>query len=71
MTVPVDATSAEFGTPLYVDSIGNFVEASADTASTMPCRALALEVGLGSNKVLMRGQICKTSWNCQEKGRQT
>ncbi len=63
MTVTVDDASAAFGSPLYCEADFNYERADADAESSMPCRVLALESGSGSKKVLIKGQICNTSWN--------
>jgi hypothetical protein len=63
ITVTVDDASAVFTSTLYCASDFHYERADADSAATMPCRALALESGAGSKKVLIEGQICHTGWN--------
>ena len=62
-TVTVDDASAAFGNCLYLAADFHYERAKADSDSTMPVTALALESGAGSKTVLKRGQICNTSWN--------
>lgn len=59
----IDSSTNGIGTPLYMASDGNFDSADADSASTMPCRAIALESGTGSKKVLLRGFIKNSGWS--------
>ena len=63
MTVTVDDANAAFGNALYCAADFHYERADATASGTMPCRMLALESGAGSKKVLLRGQICNTSWN--------
>lgn len=62
-TMQVDANATGIGAALHLDTDGNWIEADADTATTMPCQALAVESGTGSKKVLLRGFMRKDSWN--------
>jgi len=62
MDVTVDDASAAFGNALYCAADGNYDRADASVSGTMPCRALALEAGSGSKDILLKGQICNTSW---------
>jgi hypothetical protein len=62
-TMTVEGNTQGFGSALYMTSGGNGLnEIDADTVSTMPCRALALETGTGSKSVLLRGFIRDNSW---------
>lgn len=63
MTVTVDDSSTAFGNALYCASDFHYERADADSISTMPCSVLALEVGSGSKRVLIEGQICNTDWD--------
>ena len=63
VTATVDTNGTGFGAALYMASDGNFDETDADAAATMPCRALALESGTGSKKILLQGFIRNDSWN--------
>jgi hypothetical protein len=59
----VDTNGTGFGAALYMASDGNYEEADADAAATMPCMALALETGTGSKNVLLKGFIRNDGWN--------
>jgi len=63
ITVTVDDASAVFGNALYQAADLNYERTLADSTTTMPALALALESGSGSKKVLIKGIICDTSWN--------
>lgn len=47
---------------LHVDSDGNWIEAHADSAATMPCKGLALETGTGVKNILLRGFVRDDTW---------
>lgn len=61
-TATVDTNSTGFGAALVLGSDGNYDEADADAAATMPCTALATETGTGSRKVLLLGFIREDDW---------
>ncbi len=63
MTVTIDDASTIFGNPMYCTNDFNYERANATSVAAMPCRAVALESGTGSKKILLNGQICNTSWN--------
>ncbi len=63
VTAQVDSNATGFGAALYMAADGNFDEADADAAATMPCRAIALESGVGSKKVLLQGFVRNNAWN--------
>jgi hypothetical protein len=63
MTLTIDDGSSVFGSVLCQGADFNFDRADADSSTTAPVFCLALEAGSGSKKVLMRGQVCDTSWN--------
>lgn len=63
ISATVDSNASGFGAALYMASDGNFDEADADSASTMPCRALALESGTGTKKIILQGFIRDNTWN--------
>jgi len=63
MTITIDDASTTFGNPLYCADDFHYERCDADSDLTMPCRMLALESGAGSKKVLIKGQICNTSWD--------
>lgn len=54
-TVTVDVNATGIGALLHRDADGNYIEADADGATTMPVTAIALEAGTGSKKVLFMG----------------
>jgi hypothetical protein len=58
----VDTNATGIAAALYQASDGNWDEAKADSISTMPCRALALETGTGTKLILRRGWIRDDSW---------
>lgn len=55
--------SPAFASALHMDSDGEFILADADAAATMPCQALALGSGTGSQTVLLYGYIREDDWN--------
>ena len=63
VSVTVDANTTGIGAALYMASDGNYEEADADAAATMPCSALALETGTGTKKVLLKGYMRNDGWN--------
>jgi len=63
LTVTVDDASTVFGDALYCAADFHYERCVASSATTMSCRCLALESGAGTKKVLLKGQICDTSWN--------
>jgi len=67
--VTVAANGVGFGAALYQKSDGEYAEADADAAATMPCTRLALETGTGSKKVLLPGgYIRNDAWAWTTKG---
>jgi hypothetical protein len=62
-TLTVDANVTNIGTALCMTSSGTLLMTDADSATSMPCVALALETGTGSKKVLLQGFIRRDSWN--------
>lgn len=61
--VTVDTNSTGFASALFIASDGNYDEADADAAATMPCTVLALETGTGAGKkVLLQGYIREDDW---------
>jgi hypothetical protein len=58
----VDANAIGFGAALYLATDGNYEEADANAASTMPCVALALETGTGTKDILLQGYIRYNNW---------
>jgi hypothetical protein len=63
LTVTVDDGSTAFGNVLYQGSDFHFDRADADATSTSPVFVIALESGSGTKTVMVRGQVCNTSWN--------
>ena len=61
-TETVDANSTGIGAALYMKADGDFAEADADSATTMPCVALATETGVGSKTILLEGFIRNNTW---------
>lgn len=61
-SVTVDANATGIGAALFLASDGNYEEADADAAATMPCVALALETGTGNKKILLQGYIRRDTW---------
>ena len=55
--------SVVFSNALYVASDGEYEKADADGASTMPCIALALGSGTGTQDILFHGFITNSSWS--------
>lgn len=62
VSATVDTNATGIAAALYQASDGNWDEAKADSISTMPCRALALETGTGTKLILRRGWIRDDSW---------
>ena len=62
-TVTVDGAGVVFGIPLYIESDFNYHAADASAVVSMPCRAIAVQAGTGSKKVLVEGEICDTTWS--------
>jgi len=58
----IDANDTGFGAALYIASDGNYKEAAADAAATMPCVALALERGTGSKRIMLQGFLSNDDW---------
>lgn len=63
MSVTVDTNSVGYGCVLAQGADFHFDEADANSISNCYMISLALETGTGTKKVLLRGQICNTSWN--------
>jgi hypothetical protein len=63
ITVTVDDASSAFGKVLAQASDFNYDLADADAATSSTGLVMALSSGSGSKSVLLRGQICDTSWN--------
>lgn len=63
MTVTVDTNSIGVGALLAQADDFHFDEADANSVDTMRMCVMSLETGTGTKDVLLRGQICNTSWN--------
>jgi len=61
-SVTVDTNAVGVGAALYQAVDGNYDEADADAAASMPCSALALETGVGTKLVLFHGFIRNDAW---------
>jgi len=59
----VDTNSIGFGALLAQADDFHFDEADATSIDTVRMLVMALETGTGTKKVLLKGQICNTSWN--------
>lgn len=62
-TVTVDTNAEGIGAPLFIAADGHYDTADADSVTTMPCVALALEAGTGSKQVLLMGNVMNANWN--------
>jgi len=62
-SVTVDANTYGIASALHLDTDGNYIEADADAATTMPCIALALETGTGTKTILFDGYIRDDTWD--------
>jgi len=58
-----DENSHGIGAPLHMWTNGHLRAASASTNDRMPCVALALSAGAGTNLVLVDGYVCNTNWS--------
>lgn len=63
MTAIVDTNAEGIGAPLFMAADGHLDTADADSATTSPCVALALETGTGSKKILVHGVLRNDGWN--------
>jgi len=63
MNVTVDTNPIGFGALLAQADDFHFDEADANSVDTMRMCVMAVGTGTGSKKVLLKGQICNTSWN--------
>ena len=61
-TMTVDTCTVGVGSALFMAADGNFDEALATATGTMPCTALALVSGTGSQKVLLMGFMRHDAW---------
>jgi len=63
VSATVDVNTNGFGNAMHLDTDGNWVDARANSATTMPCQAIALESGTGTKKLLLLGPVRNDSWN--------
>lgn len=59
----VDTNAEGVGAPLFMAADGHFDTADADSSTTSPCVALALETGTGTKDVLLLGIMRNDGWN--------
>lgn len=67
--VTVDTNGVGIAAALFMAADGNYDEADASAAATMPCTVIALETGTGSKKVLIFGFIRNDVWTWTPGGR--
>lgn len=63
VTATVDTNAEGIGAPLFMAADGHLDTTDADSSTTSPCVALALETGTGSKRVLLHGVLRKDAWN--------
>jgi len=63
ISATVDANATGIGAALHVAADGHYEEADADSVTTAPCTATALETGTGTKKVLLQGIMRDDTWN--------
>ena len=63
VTATVDTNNEGIGAPLFMAADGNLDTADADSSTTSPCVALALETGTGSKQILLHGVLRVDAWN--------
>lgn len=63
ITAIVDTNAEGIGAPLYMGSDGHLDTADANSNTTTPCVALAMETGTGSKRVLLHGVLRVDAWN--------
>ena len=62
VTATVDTNAEGIGAPLFMAADGHLDTADADSNTTSPCVALALETGTGSKKILCHGVLRRDAW---------
>jgi hypothetical protein len=70
ITRVIDTAAAVFGQGLYLAADGNYEHSDADSASTMPCTAVACEAyeSAVAKILLVKGMICDTDWTWSNPG---
>jgi hypothetical protein len=63
VTATIDTNAEGIGAPLFMAADGNLDTADADSSTTSPCVALALETGTGSKRILLHGILRNDAWN--------
>jgi hypothetical protein len=63
ISATVDTNAEGIGAPLFIAADGHFDTADADSDTTAPCVALALETGTGTKSILLYGLIRNDAWN--------
>ena len=63
ITATVDTNAQGIGAPLFMAADGHLDTTDADSSTTSPCVALALETGTGSKKILVHGILRVDAWN--------
>ncbi len=63
VTATVDTNAEGIGAPLFMSADGHLDTADADSSTTSPCVALAMETGTGSKKILVHGVLRVDAWN--------
>lgn len=63
VTATVDTNAEGIGAPLFMAADGHLDTTDADSSTTSPCVALALETGTGSKRVLLHGVLRNDAWN--------
>lgn len=59
----VDTNTEGIGAPLFMAADGHLDTADADSSTTSPCVALAIETGAGSKNILLHGVLRVDAWN--------
>jgi len=63
VTATVDTNAEGIGAPLFMAADGHLDTADADSSTSSPCIALALETLTGSKRVLLHGVLRNDAWN--------
>ncbi len=63
VTAVVDVNAQGIGAPLFMAADGHLETTDANSSTTAPCVALAMETGTGSKKILLHGILRSDAWN--------
>ncbi len=63
VTAIVDTNAEGIGAPLFMSADGHLDTADADSTTTAPCVALAMETGTGSKRILLHGILRADAWD--------